>query len=510
MKRFYKFLMPLVAIVAMALPATVQAQSDSCAIKIVGEDAYGDGWNGGSLAIVQGGTTVATFNAAGADDGGMMVGAYDSTTVTVSSDSPVSFVWTSGSYDDEATIWIYDGGGALMYTVNEPSAGTIYTMTTPCPACVVPAGLTATVTGSDVDFAWTAGSGTSWEIVWGTGTFNPDTVMVNADVAYTNSYSLTSVEDGMYTAYVRTYCGADGYSGWVSVNFNIGIVIMNMATSGTDTLSTCNAIIYDNGGPTGSYTNSCNATLVITPSDPTKWVTISGTSQTEGSWDYLTIYDGIGTSGEMLFCDNTSGDYNTHTFGPFGSSAFTVSFYSDGSNTYDGFQINVSCVDAPACLRPAGLTATNITTDSIYLSISDSVNSGWVLVYGPAGFDPDTAVVNVMNITDPDPSIGGLTPNTNYDIYVMAECSNGGNSLSRMITVRTACGYITAASLPYTEDFESYGTGTTAFPPAGTSWAARPTAPTSMPPLPTAITTPTASTSMPPVRAATAMPLCLL
>ena len=146
-----------------------------------------------------------------------MVGAYDSTTVTVSSDSPVSFVWTSGSYDDEATIWIYDGGGALMYTVNEPSAGTIYTMTTPCPACVVPAGLTATVTGSDVDFAWTAGSGTSWEIVWGTGTFNPDTVMVNADVAYTNSYSLTSVEDGMYTAYVRTYCGADGYSGWVSI-----------------------------------------------------------------------------------------------------------------------------------------------------------------------------------------------------------------------------------------------------------------------------------------------------
>ena len=52
MKRFYKFLMPLVAIVAMALPATVQAQGDSCTIKIVGEDGYGDGWNDGSLAIV--------------------------------------------------------------------------------------------------------------------------------------------------------------------------------------------------------------------------------------------------------------------------------------------------------------------------------------------------------------------------------------------------------------------------------------------------------------------------
>ena len=90
MKRFYKFLMPLVAIVAMALPVSVAAQT-TCQIKIVGEDAYGDGWNGGSLAVVQGGTTVATFNAANADDGGLEVGAYDSTTVTVNA-APISFV----------------------------------------------------------------------------------------------------------------------------------------------------------------------------------------------------------------------------------------------------------------------------------------------------------------------------------------------------------------------------------------------------------------------------------
>ncbi|MBR4506577.1 MAG: fibronectin type III domain-containing protein, partial [Bacteroidales bacterium] len=464
MKRFYKFLMPLVAIVAMALPATVQAQGDSCTIKIVGEDGYGDGWNDGSLAIVQGGTTVATFDAAGADDGGMQVGAYDSITVTVSSDSPVSFVWTSGDYDDEVTIWIYDGGGALMYTVNEPSVGTIYTMTTPCPACIAPTGLTATVTGSDVDLTWTDANNSSWEIVWGVGSFNPDTVSVNIDYASTTSYSWTGLDDGMYTAYVRADCGTDGYSSWMPVNFNIGVLIMNMATSGTDSISTCNAIIYDNGGPTGQYSTSCNATLIITPNDPTKWVTVSGTSHTEGSWDYLTIYDGIGTTGEMLWNDSISGSDATLTFGPFSSSAITVTFYSDASVVKDGFQINVSCVDAPACPRPAGLTATNVTPDSIYLSISDDINSEWVLIYGLSGFNPDTAVENVINLTDTAASIGGLLANTPYDIYVMALCPDGGYSLSRMITVRTACSYITSSSLPFTEDFESYGTGSTAFP----------------------------------------------
>ncbi|MBR4229500.1 MAG: hypothetical protein IKR83_02175, partial [Bacteroidales bacterium] len=207
MKRFYKFLMPLVAIVAMALPTVTSAQT-ACPIKIVGEDGYGDGWNGGSLAIVQGGTTLATFDAAGANDGGMQVGAYDSISVVVSDDSPVTFVWTSGDYDDEVTIWIYRGDGTLAFTVNEPMSGTIYTMdTVSCPACGVPTGLAATVTGSDVDLTWTDANNSSWEIVWGVGSFNPDTVSVNIDYASTTSYSWTGLDDGMYTAYVRADCG---------------------------------------------------------------------------------------------------------------------------------------------------------------------------------------------------------------------------------------------------------------------------------------------------------------
>ena len=116
----------------------------------------------------------------------------------------------------------------------------------------------------------------------------------------------------------------------------------------------------------------------------------------------------------------------------------------------------------PACPRPAGLTLNSATTDSLYFHIDDAVNSQWLVVYGPAGFDPDTAVDNVIYTTDTAVSIGNLTSNTAYDIYVMSLCSTGDTTEGRLLTARTACGNIDA--VPVTEDFESYGSGTTAFP----------------------------------------------
>ena len=445
MKRFYKFLMPLVAIVALALPVSVAAQT-TCQIKIVGEDAYGDGWNGGSLAIMQGTTTVATFNAANADDGGQQVGAYDSTTVTVQSGTPVSFVWTSGSYDDEVTIWIYDGSGAMVFTVTEPDAGTIYTMNTPCPSCIAPAGLAMDSTSGSIDITWTAGNGTAWQIVWGTGIFNPDTVTVNTADVSTNSYSLGTLDAGQYTVYVRTDCGTDT-STWASVHFNIGVDVINMATSGTQTLTTCNAIIYDNGGSTGSYSNYCNATLILLPQTAGDYVVINGFSHTEGSWDYLTIYEGVGTTGDILFRDNTSGDNSTHTFGPFASDAFTVVFYSDGSNVFEGFQINVSCTAGPSCVRPATFTIESINPRSVNFSWEDTEGSAWAIGYGPAGFTLGDSTTSWADFTDTFGTVDNLTPETAYDFYLMSICGSneGDTSRARMLSATTipSCAVLT-------------------------------------------------------------------
>lgn len=59
--------------------------------------------------------------------------------------------------------------------------------------------------------------------------------------------------------------------------------VVILGTSGTDTLRSCNAVIYDNGGADGNYSNSCNVTKVLLPNAADKWLSISGTSHTEGN-----------------------------------------------------------------------------------------------------------------------------------------------------------------------------------------------------------------------------------
>ena len=453
MKRFYKFLMPLVAIVAMALPAGVSAQT-TCTIKIVGEDAYGDGWNDGSLAVVQSGQTVATFDAYYTDNGGNGP-VRDSTTVTVQSGVPVTFVWTVGGYDDEVSIWIYAADGTLLYSVVEPEAGTIFGMSNACATtfCPPPTGFAAASSGDTATFSWTAGSQTAWQLVWGPIGFNPDDESVYPTSVVTNSYEATGLTDGFYDAYLRTDCDGD-YSYWVGpVQFGVGSTIVSLA-SGTDTLRSCNAIIVDDGGLSGNYTNDFDGTIVIYPSDNLHALQLTGFSYTEGKWDYLTITDNDGT---ILFCDNTPGDDSRHNFGPFNSlGPVTVSFHSDGSNTFDGFQVNVACMDLPDCIIPETFVLGDVDSTSVSFHWTDNSGTAWAIGYGPAGFTLGDTNTLWADFSDTLGTVSGLTPNTLYDFYLMAVCG-ADSSWTRSLTARTSCGEIT--TLPWVEDFSNCPAG---------------------------------------------------
>ena len=168
--------------------------------------------------------------------------------------------------------------------------------------CPAPSNFTVNVQGDTVDFAWTDDLGTDWDLAY----VAPGTTPTEDNIIplTSTSYQATEVAMGFYDAYVRTNCGSDDVSLWVGpVNFSVGITNMNMATSGTDTLRTCFATIYDDGGATGSYSSNCNSTLIVYPNQEGSMLQVSGLSYTEGTWDYLRIYDGVGTNGEVLFDD---------------------------------------------------------------------------------------------------------------------------------------------------------------------------------------------------------------
>ena len=315
-------------------------------------------------------------------------------------------------------VWANDGSGGD----NPPTAiDNIYVNPNTCPQ---PSNFAVTVndTTGTADFSWTDTNSQAWELVYGSRGFNPNDA---TDVEYptTTTYQINNLDTGFYDAYIRTNCGNDDYSLWVGpVTFNYGINIMNMATSGSDTIYTCAAVIYDDGGATGSYSSSCQSTLVIYPSTPGSEVVITGTSYTESSYDYLTIYQGVGTSGEQLWTDN--GVTAQQSFGPFSADAITIVFHSDGSVEYDGFEINVACSAPSSCPKPTHFTVSSVQVDSVALNWEDPADaSNFELCIGTPGFNPDT-VSDPIVLTDTSYVFNNLVGGVTYEVYVRTNCGS--------------------------------------------------------------------------------------
>ena len=155
---------------------------------------------------------------------------------------------------------------------------------------------------------------------------------------------------------------------------------------------------------------------------------------------------------------------------------FEVSFNSyTGTGQYIVFKSdrraastsNYMCLDnitidyIPTCIKPINLAINNIGRNSVDITWHASGNeSAWDVVCVPYGNDPSTGVITT--VYDTATTIIGLTSNTHYDIYVRANCGNETSRWSDVEDFWTLCDAITV--FPYTENFDSYGTGTSAFP----------------------------------------------
>ncbi len=115
------------------------------------------------------------------------------------------------------------------------------------------------------------------------------------------------------------------------------------------------------------------------------------------------------------------------------------------------------------CTRPDSLYAANITQNEAEISFTpgDIGDTQWKLYYRQVG---DTSWIDNDVISIPY-QITGLTSNTTYEVFVKTIC-NGTiySDASSILSFHTPCDNI--LTLPYTENFDSYGTGTaaTSFP----------------------------------------------
>ena len=132
------------------------------------------------------------------------------------------------------------------------------------------------------------------------------------------------------------------------------------------------------------------------------------------------------------------------------------------ASTNSGYVDNIVVDALPTCPCPTQVHAENVTTTSIELGWTENgAAASWVIEYGPRGFtlgDGTTVYANTNPFT-----VSNLNASTAYDFYVKADCGSGDlSSYSFVFSAVTECGAI--VQLPFTENFDSYGTDMTAYP----------------------------------------------
>ena len=397
------------------------------------------------------------------------------------------------------------------------------------PTCPKPLSLTATaVTSNSITLGWTdLSTASSWNIEYGQGTFNPGSGVGTLEIANSNPYTITGLTaNTSYTFYVQADCGSGDLS-YFSSAFTV-----STACGATDTLpftenfdshtgSTTTSVSVNNLPSCWSFINTgTNSSYTGYP------IIYSSSTYAHSGSNVLRFYTGTGTYGSQMAILPPIDDYlypmntlqvsfyaralsTSYPFklvvgvltNPASISSFTaidtlnitstahalyeipLGHYS-GTGNYIGLLapqpatgMNYGYVDnimvglMPSCPKPTSLSASNITTTSIDLSWNESGSAtNWVVEYGQTGFTQGTGTTVQVQGT-PSTTITGLSASTGYDFYVKADCGGGDVSdWTNVLSVFTLCDAVT--TLPFTENFDNYGTGTaTAYPPCWSKYS---------------------------------------
>src|SRR5690554_887427 len=369
------------------------------------------------------------------------------------------------------------------------------------PSCFEPSSLEVTgLTSTTVDVAWMANnSETSWNVSWGAPGYTPgDTDEISTAVASTNSYQIGGLSaDSHYDVYVQANCGAvDGESTWAGpLSVYTGYCIPSGSSNNTDEIRnfTLNNLNNDSAASEGTngysdYTTSVAPAELQAGVSYTASLTSGTGSGNHGAaiWidlDQNLVFD----SSEMVaFLPSTIGANATVDFPaftlppnlPLGTYRLRVQYhYSKSGDLLDPCVTTTSYSETedyavtvlapPACLPPVDILADSITSSSADINWTESGTANtWHIEYGITGFTQGDGTT-VPNITSRPYNLTGLSANTQYDVYVRSVC--GAGTLNPTIsdwtgpyTFRTDCGVISV--LPYNEDFDTYGTGSAAFP----------------------------------------------
>jgi hypothetical protein len=385
----------------------------------------------------------------------------------------------------------------------------------PTVTCIAPNVYASEVTGSSITLNWAPGnSESSWELETSTDNINwtSEGTVTNAPYIIDNLTPNT-----LYYARMRSNCGGGEYSNWANVsertscaalstlpfteNFDswTGATTTSVATNnlpscwnyynvGTSSSYSGYPIIYNSTTYAVSGTNSMrfytsvtantySDQVAILPEIDVNTLPMNTLQLTFDARDNTTSYpfnleigvmtDPTDINTFMLVSTITTSSTSYANYeiplGQYtGTGAYIAIKAPQPTSGYNyGYIDNVRVEPIPTCPKPTNVTATAATTSSITLSWTPGGSeSDWNIEYGPAGFTQGTGTI-LNGATNPM-VVDNLTASTLYDFYVQADCGSGDTShWSQVCSYSTECD---AIAIPYVENFDNMGTGSSAYP----------------------------------------------
>jgi hypothetical protein len=205
----------LIALILFSFSHVKRAQSQDCSYTLSMHDSYGDGWNGGYLAVFINGGLVGNYYAVN----------YGSTaTFQVSDGDALELFYTAGDWENENSYQLFDPAWNFLFGDGpNPQTGNVYSTTGNCNVLMLPgnhpctaiaidtgcynadntgypgSGLNpgcASYTGADIWFAMPAPTSGNISFITGNGGLTDTGLAVWTDTTCTNLHSLGCDDDG--------------------------------------------------------------------------------------------------------------------------------------------------------------------------------------------------------------------------------------------------------------------------------------------------------------------------
>ncbi|WP_298756054.1 choice-of-anchor L domain-containing protein [uncultured Psychroserpens sp.] len=219
---------------------------------------------------------------------------------------------------------------------------------------------------------------------------------------------------------------------------NCAIVDSDSNGNGTELIETLTSPVFDTTGATALfldfdqfYNNIGNDTAVVEVFDGTNWIEVLNQTADAGGFD----------APDEQHIDITA----------YSNAAMQVRFIYNDGNVWAWYWLvdNVQVYNS-TCNFPSGITVTNITSTTADISwTAGGTETNWEIVVQPLGTGEPTGA-GTPTATNPY-TVTGLSPITQYEIFVRADCGPDGFSIwSSVGTFESACDVFVPE---YLEDF---------------------------------------------------------